>query len=672
MKAFDHSPFARRFAAVVAACAVVATCFARAPSWVRDAMQADISEWSQSSSAVVLLKSESVRYLAPDRVRRELRVAVRILQPVGADHAYASLGYNADTEHVRSARAWIVSPDGGRTDVYEQPQFTDAAASDSGNVWNAERVIAFPGAARLAVGSVFAWEFEVDADSGIFDSSWSFVSSSPVVRSVFSVEPSSGGHLLWHASSDHVPRPSAGPEPGSLVWEMRRLPAPPEDEPKGFQPNPQSVSVRCAPSSTGESDRTWRDLGGRVAAVIEPRIVVDENVKRIANRVAATAPAASPNDRDTSRWARIRVIGRYVQHEIRYLSLTLEKDSLAGYRPHAPADVAQRGVGDCKDKAVLVAALLRSLGDRAYIVLVNEQNPCALSPDWATANFDHAIVAVAADADVPKDWPQIDAGILGKLVPFDPTDDSVPLGVLPLQDQGGYGLVVASEGPGLVPLPVTAPEINATEYHISGTLDGSGRLVATDTETYRGPAGATVHDARTSWREDEFTGWLQKRVASSVPGATPPQWEDRWDEPGCAYRLQMKISADGFSRTVGARMMLVYPRVFASFDPLPPWTEIREGVAWLDPHQITREVRLELPEGFTVAEVPKSWTLDQPRLTCRLDYRIEGREMVFNSVVTRRTGVIERADYESLRNSYRLLDEAERRPVVLTRKPANP
>lgn len=657
-------------AGLVAPCVLALASFARPPSWIRDAVQADTAEWAKSSSSVVLLESESVRYLSADHTRSEVRVAIRILQPAGRDRANARLVYNADTEHVRSARAWIISPDGRRTDVYDRPQFTDAAATYSRYVWNAEREITFPGADRVAVGSVFAWEFDLESDSGIFDSSWSFISSRPVVRSVFSVEPMSGGHLIWHATDDQLPRPVAGAEAGSLVWDMRHIAGPSEDEPDGFLPNPQRVSVRCLPASVDGADRTWIDLGRRVTAVIEPRIVSDDAVKQLAKRLADGG--ARPDSQDTARWARIRAVGRFVQKEIPYLSLTLEKDSLAGYRPHAPADVLQRRVGDCKDKAALVVALLRSLGERAFVVLVYAENPRALSPDWPTACFNHAIVGVAADDAVPKDWPVIDAGHLGKLVMFDPTDESTPLGVLPPQDQGGYGLVAADDGPGLVRLPVTAPEINATEIKISGTLDAAGRLSATATEIYHGTAGATMHEARTSWREDEFTAWLQKRFALSVPGAAAPQWDDQWNESQGTYRLQMKLAADRFGRAVGATMMLIYPRVYASFDPLSPWTEARPGVAWLIPHQMKREVRLALPDGFSVAELPKPWTLDDPRLTCRLDYRMDGRELVFESVVTRRTGVIEHVDYEALRTAYRLLDDAERRPVVLTKKPAIP
>ncbi len=82
----------------------------------------------------------------------------------------------------------------------------------------------------------------------------------------------------------------------------------------------------------------------------------------------------------------------FVQNDIRYLGL---ENGISAYKPHPPAQVLEQKFGDCKDKALLLCALLQKLGVNAYPALVNtylreqvaEQLP---SP----AAFNHCIVSM--------------------------------------------------------------------------------------------------------------------------------------------------------------------------------------------------------------------------------------------------------------------------------------
>jgi hypothetical protein len=630
------------------------------PAWIQAALKEDTSNWIRSSSTVALLSSESVEYLAPDRVRRRLRGVTRLTQEAGRDRLVAAVVYNADTDRVRSARAWVIAPDAKDYDVYDKPQFVDAAATYSRYVWDAQRVVAFVPGEKVGPGGTLAWEIEIEATSGIFDCSWVFLPEEPVVRSVFEVTPNRGGKLVWHSTSPQVPEPRPGSSPGSLVWEMHQLAAPPDETPAGFLPNPCRVSVRCLAESAGP-DRSWSDLARLVTDVIEPRIVATPEVKALA---AKTAGASA------DRWQRVRAIGEFVQRDVPYLSLTLEKDSLAGYRPHLPADVLQRRLGDCKDKATLVTALLRSLGDNAYLVLVHAQNSRALSPDWPSAFFNHAIVGIPADGATPAHWPTIDGGALGRLVLFDPTDETTPLGVLPPVDQDGYGLVVSASSTGLARLPLIAPDRNARKRVIKATIDVNAGLAAEVSEVALGPVGVAEHRSHADAQADEYRNHLGRRIAQTIPTASAPKWKSHWDPVRCTNSLDLTFTADRYGRWVGRDMMLVCPRLFASYPPLPPWKVPFDGVAWLVPQHLHDEVHLQLPAELAVLEVPKPWTLEQPTLTCSLRYRVEGGELIFESDIVRRTGALSRAEYDQLRGSIQKLDEAERRPLVLRRKPA--
>jgi len=105
--------------------------------------------------------------------------------------------------------------------------------------------------------------------------------------------------------------------------------------------------------------------------------------------------AQSRNPQDAARLAL-----DYVQKEIRYVAVALGESTL---RPAAPEDVVRRGFGDCKDKSLLLATLLRSMGIPA--------TPALVSTKWEGTAFDmlpsvepldHAIVM--AEIDGQKYW----------------------------------------------------------------------------------------------------------------------------------------------------------------------------------------------------------------------------------------------------------------------------
>ncbi|HEX5957078.1 MAG TPA: DUF3857 domain-containing protein, partial [Hyphomicrobiaceae bacterium] len=87
-----------------------------------------------------------------------------------------------------------------------------------------------------------------------------------------------------------------------------------------------------------------------------------------------------------------------VQSEIRYFSVSLGESS---HRPAAPGLVLQRRYGDCKDKSLLLMALLRALGIEANPVLLAVNYRRGLDKALPSpALFNHVIVAVKLDGKI--------------------------------------------------------------------------------------------------------------------------------------------------------------------------------------------------------------------------------------------------------------------------------
>ena len=96
---------------------------------------------------------------------------------------------------------------------------------------------------------------------------------------------------------------------------------------------------------------------------------------------------------------RATAVTRWVQDELRYFAIVLGPNSHA---PHDPAVTLRQRYGDCKDKSLLLARMLRGLGLEAWPALVTTDDgrllPTRLPSPGA---FNHVIVlARLEDRDV--------------------------------------------------------------------------------------------------------------------------------------------------------------------------------------------------------------------------------------------------------------------------------
>lgn len=129
---------------------------------------------------------------------------------------------------------------------------------------------------------------------------------------------------------------------------------------------------------------------------------------------------------------------RFVQDEVRYLGF---EEGIKGYQPSDPNIIFQRRFGDCKDKVVLLQALLHCLQIPSYPVLVNStrQNLSPESLPGFTSLFNHVVLKLQMKESVY--W-------------VDPTytlqGGSLAENYFP---DYGWGLVIAKETENLILLP---------------------------------------------------------------------------------------------------------------------------------------------------------------------------------------------------------------------------
>ena len=167
--------------------------------------------------------------------------------------------------------------------------------------------------------------------------------------------------------------------------------------------------------------------------------------------------------------ARITEAIRIAQDEVRYVS---DAVGLGAYTPRTPRVTWANGYGDCKDKAVLLVALLREIGVEAEPALANMQHGHALGGQAATPTaFDHVIVRIRR----------------GRRTVFVDATSTLQGGVFPNLAPPNYGYVLPLTKKGqLEKIAVAQPQdrqLDVVETFDLGGLTGDATLRVTTTRT---------------------------------------------------------------------------------------------------------------------------------------------------------------------------------------------
>ena len=79
-------------------------------------------------------------------------------------------------------------------------------------------------------------------------------------------------------------------------------------------------------------------------------------------------------------------------------------------------------------------------------------------------------------------------------------------------------------------------------------------------------------------------------------------------------------------------------------------------------------VRVQLPAGFAVDEVPDAVKIETPFGSYVTSYEVKNNELIFKRSLSQQAATIAPADYELVRKFFESIRAAENAPVVLARK----
>ena len=328
------------------------------------------------------------------------------------------------------------------------------------------------------------------------------------------------------------------------------------------------------------SDATWQALGRWYEDLISGLSDRSGAVSALADRLTE----GLTTDRE-----RLVALADYVKRRVRYEAVEIGP---GGYIPTVGGTVLDRGWGDCKDKARLLAELLDAVGIPSHPVLIRSGRSARIDVDFPShLQFNHAILAVPARAvEVEAGDPVVDGFLF-----IDATmDRGGPLWLSPYC-QGHWALVVDGEQSRLVRIPVLI-QLESRVLSVAGNVDDEGDFSGTAALRLRGSRALgwlRDFDSEDPARIDEAIHLIMQRLTGAE--VTSTAWRDLETEvPAVLITADLRIA--GLARGAAGRRRVRAPLLQGL--PEARTMDARSEPLVLTPGRHRTTWKIHLPDGW--------------------------------------------------------------------------
>jgi hypothetical protein len=631
-----------------------------APAWLQQAAAVSLPAYDKDVKAVVLYHEQNVSVASDGRVVTTTTYAVRVLTREGRTYARADEAYLTDGGKVRELKAWLIRPS-GQIKRYGKDETVDIAVSPD-DIYNELRARVIIAKDDAEPGAVFGYQSVTEDRSWNSQTEWTFQDELPTLVSRFTLQLPTG----WRADGitfNHTPIAPAVAGT-NYTWELRDLPAVAAEP---ASPAWTNIVPRLAVSYFPPDGATiagvrpfasWTDVSRWVSELADPQADAND---------ALTAKATQLTQGAKTELEKIQAIGRFVQG-IQYISIDMSVGHGGGIRPHAATEVFTKAYGDCKDKANLMRAMLKVVGIQSYLVAIYSGDPNYVRDEWPSpGQFNHCIIAVkvsdATQAATVTQHPK-----LGRLLIFDATDDDTPVGDLPDHEQGSFALVIAGADGTLMRMPTTPPEANQLERQADVSLAADGSINATVRERAQGQSAALARGEFKHFSRPEYQQIIQAWVARGANGAQVTKVEPTDTRNEGRFALDVEFSANRYGQLMQDRLLVFKPAIVSRRESLTLTAATRKHPVVLSPFAYTETVKVKLPAGFDVDELPDAVKLDTPFGSYVATYAVKDGQLNFTRTMIQRAATIPVEQYAAVRGFFERIRAAEQAPVVLARK----
>jgi transglutaminase-like putative cysteine protease len=414
------------------------------------------------------------------------------------------------------------------------------------------------------------------------------------------------------------------------------------------------AEINRQPYIIASSFRDYLQLGEAYGERARPKLVVTPRVRELADRLTAGVD---------DRREQVRRLYEHVVRNVRYEALALGSGRVV---PRDPDTILATGYGDCKDHALLLAALLAAKGIATEQALINAGLEFALDGPPSLVALNHVVDYV----------PELDL-YLDSTAP-------APFGLLPPQLYDKPVVRVGASGSQLARVPPLVADSDAVTARSVVRIAADGSISGERTEEATGPDSVALRiETALVARVPDRTA-LARRVLRNEGAAGDgsftfdPPYTLTGDTYGARTTFRFDKPCDTclhgvpFGLSPGLHIVARPGSLLAAIPEKPP-AQSPDGTAKPAPPVLCRagrqseEIALEAPEGYHFEHLPEGSQLELPLASFRSTYDASGRTLTVRRELVSRVphGTCSAEEQDALRPLVSALRADQRQRVTM-------
>jgi len=561
-----------------------------------------------------ILRYNTLYTINPDGSHEETREwEVKILKEQAVERMKrASISYSTSIQTAKVLAAYTRKADGRRVDVPESNYQVDASGGrEAGQPAFSDITsmqVIFP---EVAVGDSVVFSYKLTNKEPMFPGHFSVVESVPAYSAydAMSIRIDAPAALWTQYSVNGMTEAQKTEKDGRKLYEWTY------SNPNPVRPKRTNWSVydlEKEPSLFFSTFRDYAEIAEGYGARARPRAAVTPRVQKLADEIAGGKKEPREAARALYDWVAVNI--HYAGNCI----------GLGAVVPRDLDFVLDNRLGDCKDHATLLQALLAARGIKSAQALVNSGSSYRLAKVPVVSMVNHVITYL----------PEFD-------LYADSTSDDTPFGMLPFGDADKPVLLVDGfrDGARTPPSPVGANE-QVMKTHIKIAADGamSGEVDVSLRGTYAADARSRFRtlDAQT---ERDFVKNMFRSGGYIGSGSIN---RDAAAALADTYRYGARFEVKGMLPLPGAGAFNLTP-MFFSFAPVSRFAAAANGEE--DPAyegtcgsgRSVEEYVYELPKNMKIISLPPAAKFGNGYLAYAASYTMKGNVLTVKRAVDDRT-----------------------------------
>ncbi|WP_395682735.1 DUF3857 domain-containing protein [Dokdonella sp.] len=554
----------------------------------------------------------------------------------------ADVSYSTSIQKAEIKAAYTLKPDGRRIDApkanFQVETNTGQGADSPVFSDRTTTTVVFP---DVAAGDTVVLSYRLTA-------------SQPMFPNHFSVS-----QVYWRSQAyDHVDVKIDAPTSLWAQYEARGMKTVRDDVEKGRHrlewtlenPDPPKekrtdwsvVDVESQPGFAFSTFRSYRDIAEAYGASAMPKAVITPRVQAKADEIVGT-------EKDPREVARL--LYEWVAVNLSYAGNCV---GLGAVVPHDTDFILDNRMGDCKDHATLLQALLAARGIASTQALINAGSTYRLPKIPVVSTVNHVINYI----------PRLD-------IYLDATSNSTPFGMLPFSDRGKPVLVVGGEKDASTPSQPVGSNRQTLKTTVRVQADGSlqGESSVLLEGAYALSARSAFRDMSREYEEDVMKNYFQ---GQGQIGSGKLQRDDA-KALVAQYRYSATFDVKDVLNVPGPGAFRVSPVLFSQ---RPIASFLGAAVADIDAegeHDTTcssgasiEEYEYTFPRGMKMLATPDDAKIESGNLSYSATYKLRGNVLTVRRVFEDKTpGVVcTPDDTRALKAFARKVSQDQRAQVV--------